>query len=44
MEYKTIKEFLVDLKKEFRREDKEVVKVAELKKLEQKEKTIKKFI
>ena len=44
MEYKIIKEFLVDLKKEFRREDKEVVKVAELKKLEQKEKTIKKFI
>ena len=34
----------MDLKKEFRREDREVVKVAELKKLEQKEKTIKKFI
>jgi len=44
LEYKTREEFLVDLKKEFRREDKEVVKVAELKKLEQKGKTIEEFI
>ena len=34
LEYKTAGEFLTDLRKEFRREDKEIVKVAKLKRLE----------
>ena len=35
LEYKTAEEFLADLKKEFGEEDKEAMKVVELKKLEQ---------
>jgi len=35
LEYETIGEFLVDLKKEFGRKDDETMKVAELKKVEQ---------
>jgi len=38
------REFLADLKKEFGGGDKEVLKVVELKKLEQEEKIIEKFI
>ena len=34
LEYKIVREFLVDIKKEFREGNKESVKVAELKKLE----------
>ena len=35
LEYETVEEFLVDIKKEFGEEDKESAKVAELKKVEQ---------
>ena len=34
LKYKIVEEFLVDIKKEFGEEDKEMVKVAELKRLE----------
>jgi len=44
LEYKTASEFLADLKKEFGRGNKKVVKVAELRRLEQEEKTIKEFV
>ena len=44
LEYKTAEEFLVDLKKEFGGGDKEVVKVVELRKLEQKGRTIEEFV
>ena len=44
MEYKKAEEFLADLRKEFREKDEEVVEVAELKKLEQWEKTIEEFV
>ena len=44
LEYKIVGEFLADLRKEFGGEDKELVKIAELKKLEQGEKTMKKFV
>lgn len=44
LEYETTEEFLVDLKKEFRGRDKEVVKVIELKRLEQEEKIIEEFV
>ena len=41
LEYEIAEEFLVDLKKEFRRGDEETVKVAESRKLEQGERIIK---
>jgi len=44
LEYKTVREFLTDIRKEFRERDKEVVKVAELKRLEQGGKMMKEFI
>ena len=44
LEYKTAEEFLVDLKKEFGGGDKEVVKVVELRKLEQKGRAIEEFV
>lgn len=44
LEYKTVREFLADIKKEFRRGDEEIVKVAELKRLEQGERTMEEFI
>jgi len=44
IEYKLVGEFLMALKKEFGGGDEEAVKVAELKKLEQGEKTIKEFV
>ena len=44
LEYETAGEFLADIKKEFGREDKKTVKVAELKKLEQEERTMEEFV
>ena len=44
LEYKTAEEFLIDIKKEFREGDEETVKVTELKKLEQRGKTMEKFV
>ena len=44
LEYKTMGKFLVDIRKEFGRGDKELVKVAELKRLEQGGKTMEKFV
>ena len=44
LEYTIVSEFLVDLKKEFRGEDNEMMKVAELKKMEQENRMIKKFV
>jgi len=44
LEYEIAGEFLADIKKEFGGEDEETVKVAELKRLEQREKTIEEFI
>jgi len=44
LSYVTIGEFLLDLKKEFRNKDDETIKVIELKKIEQKRKTIEEFV
>ena len=44
LEYKTTGEFLADIRKEFRRRDKETVKVAELRRLEQGSKTMEEFV
>ena len=44
LEYKTVEEFLADIKKEFGEGDKKSVKVTELKKLEQGEKTMEEFM
>ena len=44
LEYETAGEFLVDTKKELGEGDKKTVKVAELKRLEQEERTIEKFV
>jgi len=44
VEYETVEEFLITLKKEFRRGEKESVKAAELRKLEQEGRTIEEFI
>ena len=44
LEYETAGEFLAEIKREFRGEDEEIIKVAELKRLEQRGKTIKKFV
>ena len=44
MEYELVGEFLAELKREFEEGDKEAVKVAELKKLEQRERTIEEFV
>ena len=44
LEYKTTGEFLADIKRKFGEGDKEIVKVAELKRLEQKGRTIEEFI
>ena len=44
LEYELVGEFLVDIKKEFRGGDKELVKVAELQRLEQGSKTIEEFV
>ena len=44
LEYKTIEEFLISLKKEFSRGEEESVKAVELRKLEQREKMMEKFV
>jgi len=44
LEYEMVGEFLVEIKKEFSREDKEIVKVAKLKRLEQGGKIIEEFV
>jgi len=44
LEYETVGEFLADIKKEFRGGDKESVKVAELWRLEQGNKTMEEFV
>jgi len=44
LEYETAKEFLMDLKKEFGEEDEKVIKVAELKRIKQGNKTIEEFV
>jgi len=44
LEYKSVGEFLAAIKKEFGGGEEESVKVAELKKLEQEEKTIEEFV
>ena len=44
LEYKIAGEFLADIKKEFREEDKESIKVAELRRLEEGSRTMKEFV
>ena len=44
LEYETAGEFLADIKKEFGEGDKEMVKVAELRRLEQGSKTMEEFV
>ena len=44
VEYKIVGEFLADLKKEFRRGNDKMMKVTELKKMEQGNKTMEKFV
>ena len=44
LEYETVGEFLDNLKKEFGEGDEESVKVVELKRMEQRGKTIEKFV
>ena len=43
LEFVIVGEFLIDLKKEFGEEDNEIIKVVELKKVEQENRMIKKF-
>ena len=44
LEYKSVEEFLADIRKEFKEEDEGLIKVAELKRLEQENKIMEKFI
>jgi len=44
LEYETAGEFLTDIRKEFRGEDKEATKIVELRRLEQGGKMIEKFV
>jgi len=44
VEYKSVEEFLIGLKKEFGEEEEELVKAAELRKLEQGGKTMEEFV
>ena len=44
LKYKTVEEFLIDIRKEFGGGDEKLVKVIELKKLEQGSKTIEEFM
>jgi len=44
LEYETVGEFLADIKKEFGKGNKEIVKVVELKRLEQGEKMMEEFV
>ena len=43
LSYTTVREFLSDLKKEFGREDDKIIKIVELKKIEQRSKMIEKL-
>ena len=43
LEYMTIEEFLIDLKKEFGRGDSKMIKIADLKRIEQGNKTMEEF-
>ena len=44
LEYTAVREFLVDLKKEFGEGDDKTIKVAELKKIEQESRTMEEFV
>ena len=44
LKYKTVGKFLTDIRKEFGEEDEELVKVAELKRIEQREKIMEEFV
>ena len=44
LEYEIAGEFLANIRKEFREGDEELIKIAELKRLEQEEKTIEEFV
>jgi len=44
LEYKTVGKFLADFKKEFKRGDDETIKVAELKRIEQENRTMEVFV
>ena len=44
IEYETVEEFLTSIKKEFSSREEELVKVVELKKLEQEERTMEEFV
>ena len=44
LEYETVGKFLADIRKEFGREDEELVKVAKLKRLEQRGRTMEEFV
>jgi len=44
IEFESAEEFLAEIRREFRKEDKESVKVAELKKIEQEERTMEEFV
>jgi len=44
LKYETVGEFLVDIRKEFGREDEESVKVTELRRLEQESRTMEEFV
>ena len=44
LEYKTVEEFLADIRKKFGEGNEESVKVAELRRLEQKSRTMKEFV
>ena len=44
VEFKTAGEFLLEIRRVFRREDEESVKVAELKRIEQRSRTMEEFV
>ena len=44
LEYETAGKFLADLKKDFRKRDKKIVKIAELKRLKQRKRIMEKFV
>ena len=44
LDYETVGEFLIDIRKEFEEGDEELTKVVELKRLEQKERTVKEYV
>ena len=44
LDYITVGKFLVDLKKEFRKEDNKAIKIANLKKVEEESRTVKEFM